>query len=50
LDRGVYVIGFSYRVVPKDQVRMRVQFSTVHDDDLQFAMESLSAVKEELGV
>jgi len=51
LERGIYVIGFSYPVVPKGQARIRVQISAVHDDDdLQFAMETFSAVKEELGV
>ena len=51
LERGIYVIGFSYPVVPKGQARIRVQLSAVHDDDdLQFAMETFSAVKEDLGV
>jgi len=51
LDRGVYVVGFSYPVVPQGQARIRVQLSAVHDDDdLEFAMETFSAVKQELGV
>lgn len=51
LERGIYVIGFSYPVVPKGQARIRVQVSAAHsEDDLQFAMEAFSAVKEELGV
>ena len=51
LDRGIYVIGFSYPVVPKDQARIRVQLSAVHDDaDIEFAMETFSAVKKDLGV
>ncbi len=51
LERGVYVIGFSYPVVPKGQARIRVQVSAAHsEDDLQFAMEAFTAVKEELGV
>jgi glycine C-acetyltransferase len=51
LERGVYVIGFSYPVVPKGQARIRVQVSAAHsEDDLQFAMEAFSAVKAELGV
>jgi len=51
LRRGVYVVGFSYPVVPKDKARIRVQVSAVHTpDDLQFAMETFSAVKEELGM
>ena len=51
LKRGVYVIGFSYPVVPQGQARIRVQVSAAHsEDDLQFAMEAFSAVKEELGI
>ncbi len=51
LERGIYVIAFSYPVVPKDLARIRVQVSAVHSaDDLQFAMEAFSAVKAELGV
>jgi len=51
LRRGVYVVGFSYPVVPKDKARIRVQVSAVHTpDDLQFAMETFSAGKEELGM
>jgi len=50
LERGIYVIGFSYPVVPKGEARIRVQVSAAHgDDDLQFAMEAFSAVREELG-
>jgi glycine C-acetyltransferase len=30
LDEGIYVIGFSYPVVPKDQARIRVQISAAH--------------------
>jgi glycine C-acetyltransferase len=51
LRRGVYVIGFSYPVVPKGQARIRVQVSAAHsEDDLQFAMEAFTAAKEELGI
>jgi len=51
LQRGIYVIGFSYPVVPKGQARIRVQVSAAHsEEDLQFAMEAFSAVKEELGI
>lgn len=31
LDKGIYVIGFYYPVVPKGQARIRVQLSAVHD-------------------
>ena len=51
LERGVYVIGFSFPVVPKGKARIRVQVSAAHEtEDLQFAMEAFSAVKEELGI
>lgn len=30
LTRGIYVIGFSYPVVPKDKARIRVQLSAAH--------------------
>lgn len=49
LERGVYVIGFSYPVVPRDQARIRTQMSAAHTiDDLQFAIEQFRAVREEL--
>ncbi|MEE9603609.1 MAG: glycine C-acetyltransferase [Thermoguttaceae bacterium] len=51
LERGVYVIGFSYPVVPKGKARIRVQISAAHSEaDLQFAMEAFAAVKQELGL
>ena len=51
LDRGIYVVGFSYPVVPKGKARIRVQVSAAHTtEDLEFAMEAFSAVKTELGV
>jgi len=51
LERGIYVIGFFYPVVPMDQARIRVQISALHTrDDLDFAMEQFSTVKSELNV
>ena len=51
LERGIYVIGFSYPVVPQGKARIRVQISAAHtEDDLYFAMEAFSAAKEELGI
>ncbi len=51
LERGIYVIGFSFPVVPKGKARIRVQVSAAHTaEDLEFAMEAFSAVKEELGL
>jgi glycine C-acetyltransferase len=50
LDRGVYVIGFSYPVVPQGKARIRVQVSAAHSrEDLEFALEQFAAVKAELG-
>ncbi len=49
LERGIYVVGFSFPVVPKGKTRIRVQVSAAHTTgDLEFAMEAFSAVKEEL--
>jgi glycine C-acetyltransferase len=51
LERGVYVIGFSYPVVPMGQARIRVQLSALHTtEDLDFAVDQFSAVKAELGI
>ena len=51
LDHGIYVIGFSYPVVPKGQARIRVQLSAAHsDDDIDRAIEAFALVGRELGV
>lgn len=51
LERGVYVIGFSYPVVPKGKARIRVQVSAAHSRaDLDFAIAAFGEVKKELGV
>jgi glycine C-acetyltransferase len=51
LRRGVYVIGFSYPVVPQGKARIRTQVSAAHTrDDLVFAVEQFAAVKGELGL
>ncbi|HEX4000792.1 MAG TPA: glycine C-acetyltransferase [Pirellulales bacterium] len=51
LAQGVYVIGFSYPVVPQGRARIRTQISAAHSrDDLQFAIEAFAAVKQEIGV
>jgi len=51
LGRGVYVIAFSYPVVPQGKARIRVQVSAAHSrEDLEFAMAAFGAVKEELGI
>ena len=49
LEEGVYVIGFSYPVVPEGKARLRVQISAAHtEDDLQAAMEAFAKVRAEL--
>jgi glycine C-acetyltransferase len=51
LDKGVYVIGFSYPVVPRGQARIRVQVSSAHTpEDLDFALGAFAEVKAEMGV
>ncbi len=51
LERGVYVVGFSFPVVPRGKARIRVQVSAAHSrDDLDFALDAFAAVKKELGV
>jgi glycine C-acetyltransferase len=51
LERGVYVIGFSYPVVPKGQARIRTQMSAAHTrEDLDFALRAFGEVKAELGL
>jgi glycine C-acetyltransferase len=50
LGHGIYVIGFSYPVVPKGQARIRVQLSAAHSaEDVDRAIEAFSAVGKELG-
>lgn len=51
LDRGIYVIGFSFPVVPKGQARIRTQMSAAHSRaDIERAIEAFGAVGKELGV
>ena len=50
LERGVYVIGFSYPVVPQGKARIRTQISAAHTrEDLERAMEAFSAVRQSIG-
>jgi glycine C-acetyltransferase len=47
LERGVYVIGFSFPVVPKGKARIRVQLSAAHSgEDLEFAIAQFVAARE----
>ncbi|MBI5708968.1 MAG: glycine C-acetyltransferase [Candidatus Eisenbacteria bacterium] len=51
LDQGVYVIGFSYPVVPQGQARIRVQISAAHEPaHLDRAVAAFTRVGRELGV
>lgn len=51
LEKGIYVIGFYYPVVPKGEARIRVQLSAVHEKEhLDKAIEAFSVVGKELGV
>jgi len=51
LQKGIYVIGFSYPVVPKGKARIRTQVSAAHSrEDLQFAVEKFAEAKAELGI
>jgi glycine C-acetyltransferase len=47
LERGIYVIAFSYPVVPQDKARIRVQISAAHTkEDLDIALEAFRSVRE----
>jgi glycine C-acetyltransferase len=49
LEKGVYVVGFSYPVVPRGKARIRVQVSAVHTRaDLDFALGAFAQVKAEI--
>jgi glycine C-acetyltransferase len=51
LEKGVYVIGFFYPVVPKGTARIRVQISAAHSkEDLDFAVKAFKEVKEEFKI
>jgi len=51
LDKGVYVVGFFYPVVPQGKARIRTQVSAGHSkEDLDFAVKCFKEVKEEMGI
>ena len=51
LDEGIYVIGFSYPVVPKGAARIRVQLSAAHtDEQIDRAVDAFVKVGKQLGV
>jgi len=51
LGKGIYVIGFSFPVVPKGKARIRTQVSASHTrEDLDFAVAKFAEAKAELGI
>lgn len=51
LDKGVYVVGFSFPVVPKGEARIRTQMSAAHTDEhVDTAIEAFVSVGRDLGV
>ncbi len=51
LDRGVYVVGFSFPVVPRGEARIRTQMSAAHDrHHLDTAIDAFAETGRELGV
>lgn len=50
-ERGIYVIGFSYPVVPKDKARIRVQISAAHtEEEIDRCTDAFIQVGKQLGV
>jgi glycine C-acetyltransferase len=51
LKKGVYVIGFSFPVVPKGKARIRTQISAAHTkEDLEFAIAKFAEAKIDMGI
>lgn len=51
LEKGIYVVGFYYPVVPKGKARIRTQISAGHTkEDLDRAIQAFKETKEELGI
>ena len=51
LEKGVYVIGFSYPVVPQGKARIRTQVSAAHSiEDLEFAATKFAEAAKEMGL
>lgn len=49
LDEGVYVVAFSYPVVPKGKARVRTQMSAaLSKEDIEFALQAFARVKRQL--
>ena len=51
LEKGVYVVGFCYPVVPMGKARIRTQVSAAHSkEDLEFAIRCFKEVRSEMGL
>jgi glycine C-acetyltransferase len=51
LRKGIYVVGFSFPVVPQGKARIRVQLSAAHTtEEVEFAAEQFATGKRELGI
>ena len=51
LEKNVYVIPFSFPVVPKDQARIRVQLSSLHTkEQLEYAIEAFEECGKALNI
>lgn len=51
LDEGIYVIGFSFPVVPRGKARIRVQISAAHEPaQIDFAIDAFARVGRKLGI
>ena len=51
VEKGVYVVAFSYPVVPKGKARIRTQLSAAHTkEDLDFAVKCFVEVRNEMGL
>jgi len=51
MDKGVYVVAFSYPVVPKGKARIRTQLSAaLTEEDILYIVECFKQVKEEMGI
>ena len=51
MEKGVYVVAFSYPVVPKGKARIRTQLSAaLSEEDIMYIVECFKQVKEEMGI
>ncbi len=51
LEEGIYVVGFSFPVVPKGQARIRTQMSAAHTtEQLDRAIAAFTKIGKQLGI